>query len=173
MESMPTARSYDTMRLGPPPGLVEAHPALVPELGRIGEVAHQPFVQLERRTQLPPQQVHLRHRLEVEPAILAGLEREPVLPQRLVVIPLLPERQAEVEVSEGASRRRAGGQAGRGPAGWFEAPAPLPCPTARPPACPSSKRSSARFAWALASVGLSAMARLVASRAASCWPRSP
>ena len=134
-----------------------------------------PFVQLQRRTQLPPQQIDLRHRLEIEPAILAGLQREAVLPERLLVIPLLSERQAEVEMGEGGTGANLAGSgaAGCGAASlrrrsWRPSGRP-----ACPPDAPSSKRSSARFACAFASVGFSAMARLVAARAASCWPRSP
>ena len=96
----------------------------------------------------------------------------PVLPQRLLVVALLPQREAQIEMRERGTRRPAAGPA---PAARQRRVRPHDsapfCPAASQPA--SSNRSSARFACARASVGLSAMARLVASRAASCWPRSP
>jgi len=44
--------------------------------------------------------MHLGHRLEIQPAVLARLEGEVVLAQGLLVVPLLPEREPEVEVRE-------------------------------------------------------------------------
>jgi hypothetical protein len=94
-----------------PARLVEADPALIPELGRVAVVAHQAVVQLQGRSQLPAEQVNLGHGLQVEPSVLSRLERQPVLPQRLVVIALLPEREAEIEVGE---ERALDGLRGRG-----------------------------------------------------------
>ena len=121
---------------------MEAHAALVPELGRIGYVAEQPVVQLERRAELAAEQVHLGHRLESEPAILAGVEREPVLAQRFVVVALLPEREPEVEVGEGRALDRLRAPSARDGS---------PCARAHSSAaCPGSKRSSERLACARA-----------------------
>jgi hypothetical protein len=68
----------------------------------------------------------LGHGLEAEPPILPGVDGQPVLPQCLLVIPLLPERQTEIVVGErrALDRLRSGGAAGlRG--GGFPAPLPI------------------------------------------------
>src|SRR5258708_32030781 len=44
--------------------------------------------------------VTIRHRLQREAAVLAALHREAILAQRLLVVPLLPEREAEVVVRQ-------------------------------------------------------------------------
>ena len=49
---------------------------------------------------LPHEQVHLGHRLQHEVALLAALERDLVLAQRLGVVALAAEREAEVVVRE-------------------------------------------------------------------------
>ena len=75
----------------------------------VGILPHQPLVELERGAQIAPEQVHLGHRLEVEPAVLPGLERQAIFAQRLVVIALLPEGEPEIEVRERTRRAPAAG----------------------------------------------------------------
>jgi hypothetical protein len=80
--------------------LVQDDATLVPELGGVGRFLDQRFVQLERRAEVAPQQVHFRHRLEDEAAVLTALDGEAVLAQRFDVVALLPEREPEVEVRQ-------------------------------------------------------------------------
>src|ERR1051325_3371057 len=80
--------------------LVQHDSTLVPQLGRVGHLAQQRVVQLERRGEVVLQQVHLRHRLQRQPPVLAPLQRQAILPQRLVVVALLPEGEPEVVVRQ-------------------------------------------------------------------------
>jgi len=79
---------------------VQADGALVPELRGVGELLHQAVVELERGGQVVADQVHLGHRLQHQAAVLAAVEGEAVFAQRLDVVPLLAEGEAEVEVRE-------------------------------------------------------------------------
>ena len=67
-------------------GLVQADSPLVPDLRGIGMFLDERVVELERAGQVPPQEVDLGHGLQREPAVLAVVEREPVLLQRLRVV---------------------------------------------------------------------------------------
>ena len=80
--------------------LMQHDAALVPELGRVGDLMDQRLVQLERIGEVALEEMHFRHRLAHQPAILAALDREAVLAQRLGVVALLPEREAEVVMRE-------------------------------------------------------------------------
>ena len=60
----------------------------------------QRLVQLERVAEVALQEVNLRHRLADEAAVLAALDREAVFTQRLRVVALLPEREAEIVMRE-------------------------------------------------------------------------
>ena len=81
-------------------GLVQADAALVPQLRHPRVLPQQLVVELERRRMVPPQQVHLRHRLQHERAVLARLQRHAVFAQRLGEVALLPEREPELVVRE-------------------------------------------------------------------------
>ena len=97
-------------RLLAPPGLVQADAPLVPQLGIAGLPLEQPVVELDRRAEVLPQQVGLGHRLERGGLVLAGLERQPALPQRLGEIASLAKRHREAQVRlERARLPRAGG----------------------------------------------------------------
>ena len=98
-----TARSYEAIASARRPAWCRHTPALVPQLGRVGELAHQGVVELERRGQLAAQQVHLGHGLQGQPPVLARVQRQPVLAQRLLVQALLPEGQAQVVVRQRAA----------------------------------------------------------------------
>src|SRR6188768_1997363 len=87
---------------------------LVPELGRFCVLFHQLVVELQRGREIATQDVNLGHGLEVEPAVLASVERELVLPQRIVIVALLPQRQSQVVVSQ---KRAGDGNRGSGAAG--------------------------------------------------------
>ncbi len=87
-------------RLARPSRLMQHHAALVPELGRIGDIVDQRLVQLERVAEVALQEVNLGHRLADKAAVLATLDREAVFAQRLGVVALLPEREAEIEMRE-------------------------------------------------------------------------
>ncbi len=82
------------------PGLVQHHAALVPQLRGIGGLAEQCLVQLERGAEVALQEMHLRHRLQREAAVLTPLEREAVLAQRLGIVALLTECEPEVVVRQ-------------------------------------------------------------------------
>jgi hypothetical protein len=58
--------------------------------------------------------VKLGHSLEIEPAILSCIQGELVFPERIVVIALLPQSQAEIVVREesAGNRLRSSGTAG-------------------------------------------------------------
>src|SRR6185295_19617849 len=57
-------------------------------------------VQLDGRLGILAEDVDLRRRLEHEVAVFALLEREPILPKRLVEIALLAEREPEIVARE-------------------------------------------------------------------------
>ena len=57
---------------------------------------NQGFIQLQRLGKVPLQQEDLRHRLTHDAAILAALDRQPILAQRFRVIAFLAERETEV-----------------------------------------------------------------------------
>ena len=88
------------------PLLVQRHTALAPELGRILLREQDLVVQLDRRRRILLEQMHLGHRLPNEILILVTVEREPVFLQRLGVVALLPEGEAEIVVREVAVRRQ-------------------------------------------------------------------
>ena len=89
-----------TDRFGPAAGLMQADAALVPQLRRIGILADQSIVKPERGGKIALEQVNFRQRLEAQSVVLARLECQPVLGDRLLQIPFLPERQSEVVVRE-------------------------------------------------------------------------
>ena len=80
--------------------LVQRDAALVPELGAVRLPAEEIVVQRQRFAGLAHQQVHLRHRLQHEIAILAAIESDAVLAHRLGVVSLAAERETEVVVRE-------------------------------------------------------------------------
>ncbi len=98
----------------PPPRLMQADPALVPELGGGRILGEEQVVQLKCGRDVPTQQVHLRHRLPDETGIFAGVERQPVLPEGLDVVALLPEGEPEIVVRQGRALRHRGARH-RGP----------------------------------------------------------
>ena len=87
-------------RVSAPAGLMETHPPLVPQLGRVGVLGHERVVEAQGRADIPTQQMDLRHGLQVEAAILAFIEALLILAERVVVIALLPERDAEIVMGE-------------------------------------------------------------------------
>ena len=74
--------------------------ALVPQLGRVRDVVDERLVQLERVREVTLEEVDLRHRLAHQLAILAALDREPILAQCLRVVALLAEREPQVVVRQ-------------------------------------------------------------------------
>ena len=70
----------------------------------------QRLVQLERVTDVALEEVNFGHRLADEAGVLAPFDREAVFAQRLRVVALLPEREAEIVVGQltafGDFRRR-------------------------------------------------------------------
>ncbi len=83
-----------------PAGMLQTDPALIPQLGRLGVLGDQRRVQLERSRDITPQQMHFGHGLAHQAGIFAGVERQLVLPQRLDVVALLPEREPQIVVGE-------------------------------------------------------------------------
>ena len=148
-------------------GLVQAHAPLVPDLRDPRVLPQQFVVELECRHMIAAQQVDLRHRLQHEGAILPRLECHAILAQRLGEVALLPERKPELVVCERVPLQRL-------PAGIISrAACPPPLPAFAASSLFGTSRSSDRFACARDNIGLSAMARLVASSARSCSPMSP
>ena len=80
--------------------LMQRDAALVPELRARGLVAKRLVVHGHGLLHVARQQVHLGHRLTHEVALLAALEGDPVFLERVLIVPLLPEGHAEVEVRE-------------------------------------------------------------------------
>ena len=89
-------------------GLMQHDAALVPELGRIGDLVDQRFVDLERIGEVALEEMDFGHRLAHQLPILAAFDREPILPQRLRVVALLPEREPEIVVRQLARLRDLG-----------------------------------------------------------------
>ncbi len=87
-------------RVGVASVLVQRDPALVPQLGRVRELLQQTVVQLHGGRRVLAQQVHLGHGLQDQRAILAAVERQAILAQRLGQVALLPEGKPEVVVGE-------------------------------------------------------------------------
>ncbi len=79
-------------------------------------ISQQHVVRRHGARDVAPQQVHFGDRLLDEAALFAACERELVLAQRLGVVALLPEGEAQVEVRQRAPRPRPSRYPAIGPA---------------------------------------------------------
>src|SRR5438094_258 len=79
------------------------HAEIVPGERVCGVELGRSAVRLERGGEVAAEEMHLRHRLKVEPAVLARVEAEPVFPQRFGVVAALTEREAETVMRERAA----------------------------------------------------------------------
>ncbi len=86
--------------VGEPALLVQRDAALVPQLGAVRLPVEEIVVQRDGFAGLAKQEVHLRHGLKHEIAILAAIEGDAVLAHRFGVVSLAAEREAEVVVGE-------------------------------------------------------------------------
>ncbi len=95
-------------RVGGAARLVQRHAPFIPQLRTVGLRGHRLVVETGGGGTILPQQVHFGHGLRDQAAVLAVLQRELVLLERLRVVALLPEGQAQVEMREGAAGNRRG-----------------------------------------------------------------
>jgi len=88
------------LRIGKPAALVQCDPALVPELGALGQTRDERVVQRQRRRRVARDEMNLRDSLFHEVAVFTTMQRELILAEGLVVIALFSEREAKVVVRE-------------------------------------------------------------------------